>query len=220
MDPKDRAEIYRQNARKSTGPRTEAGKDISRYNALKHGLNSRRLVNPETNEDKQAFDAFEASYENEYQPQNLAEIQTVKSLVEMRWQLMRAARLLELTYVRGGDLLATARMLDAFSRHECRLQKTHDGLFEKLQAMQAARQANQEAEAQAESDAEAEAQTKAEPTATNQPANPVPIQHKPIHLDAIGFVPLELADPKIPSPEDPQNNQPILQIRGTLKPAA
>jgi len=28
----------RQNSRKSTGPRTEAGKNIARFNALRHGL--------------------------------------------------------------------------------------------------------------------------------------------------------------------------------------
>jgi hypothetical protein len=33
----ERAEISRLNARKSTGPRTVAGKDRSKYNATKHG---------------------------------------------------------------------------------------------------------------------------------------------------------------------------------------
>ena len=35
--PNDRAETNRENARKSTGPRTEAGKQRSSLNALRHG---------------------------------------------------------------------------------------------------------------------------------------------------------------------------------------
>ena len=34
----------RRNAKRSTGPRTEAGKAISRRNALTHGLTSAKLV--------------------------------------------------------------------------------------------------------------------------------------------------------------------------------
>ncbi len=216
MDPKDRAEIYRRNARKSTGPRTDAGKDISRYNALKHGLNSRRLVNPNTAEDKDAFDAFEASYETEFQPQTLAEIQMLKSVVEIRWQLMRSARLLELTYVRGGDLLATARMLDAFSRHECRLQKTHDGLFEKFQALQSERNAAEQAEAQTEAETEA----KVKQTAKEQATNPTPMPNKPIHLKEIGFVPQQSPDPQTTTTLDPKRPTTNPQVPGSLKPAA
>ncbi len=218
MDPKDRAEIYRQNARKSTGPRTDAGKDISRYNALKHGLNSRRLVNPNTAEDKDAFDAFEASYETEFQPQTLAEIQMLKSVVEIRWQLMRSARLLELTYVRGGDLLATARMLDAFSRHECRLQKTHDGLFEKFRLLQSERNAEEETEA--DQAANADEQAKAEQAAQLLATHSASMANKPIHLEEIGFVPQQSAEPQTLSTPNPQKTNTNPQNPVTLKPAA
>ena len=40
----------RRNARKSTGPRTPAGKAIVRKNALKHGLLSREVILPDEDE--------------------------------------------------------------------------------------------------------------------------------------------------------------------------
>ena len=36
----------RQNSNKSTGPRTPAGKQVSRFNALKHGVYARQTVIP------------------------------------------------------------------------------------------------------------------------------------------------------------------------------
>ncbi len=40
-------EANRLNARKSTGPRTAAGKDRSRMNAVTHGLSARTLILPD-----------------------------------------------------------------------------------------------------------------------------------------------------------------------------
>ena len=41
---KKKIEANRRNARLSTGPRTEAGKDRSRNNAIKHGIFSSRML--------------------------------------------------------------------------------------------------------------------------------------------------------------------------------
>src|SRR5271170_3593125 len=41
-----RAESNRRNSQKSTGPRTQAGKDKVRYNGLKHGMTARSTVLP------------------------------------------------------------------------------------------------------------------------------------------------------------------------------
>ena len=40
------AHSKRQNGQKSTGPRSQEGKERARYNSLKHGVNSRPLVLP------------------------------------------------------------------------------------------------------------------------------------------------------------------------------
>ena len=45
----------RANALRSSGPRSEAGRQIARFNALKHGLASKELVIP--GEDPAALDA-------------------------------------------------------------------------------------------------------------------------------------------------------------------
>ena len=50
-----RAEANRQNAQKSTGPKTAEGKARSRFNAVKHGMRAATPVLP--GEDAAAFDA-------------------------------------------------------------------------------------------------------------------------------------------------------------------
>ncbi|MFN0167601.1 MAG: hypothetical protein ACKV22_14320, partial [Bryobacteraceae bacterium] len=56
----------RANARKSTGPKTPAGKVRSSQNALRHGLASRQIVL--NTEDEAAFQALYAEFLDEYQP--------------------------------------------------------------------------------------------------------------------------------------------------------
>ncbi len=47
MATKRQIEANRRNARRSTGPRTEAGKDASKRNAARHGLSGAGAVLPE-----------------------------------------------------------------------------------------------------------------------------------------------------------------------------
>ena len=53
-------EANRRNARLSTGPRTEAGKNRSRYNAIKHGIFSRDMLQSWGlgKEDREGFEAL------------------------------------------------------------------------------------------------------------------------------------------------------------------
>ena len=46
MSTPNRAEINRENAQHSTGPKTEAGKKQSSLNALRHGLTGQIVVMP------------------------------------------------------------------------------------------------------------------------------------------------------------------------------
>ena len=61
----------RDNATKSTGPRTEAGKQVSRRNAFKHGLTAKTIV--VADEDAEKFVALRAQLEHDYQPQTALE---------------------------------------------------------------------------------------------------------------------------------------------------
>ena len=57
-------EANRRNALKSTGPRTEAGKEISRRNAVRHGLTAETIIT--ALEDAEVYRAFEAAITADY----------------------------------------------------------------------------------------------------------------------------------------------------------
>jgi hypothetical protein len=85
----DRAAINRANAEKSTGPRTEAGKQRSKLNALRHGLTGQTVVLP--TEDLSAYQRHSKSFLDEYQPQGATETQLTQSLIDTSWRMNRAA---------------------------------------------------------------------------------------------------------------------------------
>ena len=75
------------NARRSTGPRTAAGKNKSRYNALKHGLTGARVVVP--GEDPGEYDAFCSRLMSEFAPQSTFEEDLIDKLT-VRKETIRA----------------------------------------------------------------------------------------------------------------------------------
>src|SRR5579864_7480750 len=85
----DRTAINRANAQKSTGPRTEAGKQRSSLNALRHGLTGHTIVLP--SEDQSAYQRHSQSFLDEYRPKGATETHLVQSLIDTSWQLNRAA---------------------------------------------------------------------------------------------------------------------------------
>ena len=70
LTAEQRAEINRQNAAKSTGPKTAEGKAASRKNATKHGLRAEVVALP--NEDPQAIAAHSDAWNEYYRPQSPA----------------------------------------------------------------------------------------------------------------------------------------------------
>src|SRR5262245_4309679 len=89
----------RENAKRSTGPQTVAGKALSRVNAYKHGLTAKTIVIGD--EDPKAFDRLRADLENEYNPRPGIERELVERLAVLLWRLRRIptfeAALIELT---------------------------------------------------------------------------------------------------------------------------
>jgi hypothetical protein len=69
----DRALVNKANAQHSTGPRTEAGKQRTKLNALRHGLTGQTVVLP--TEDQSAYQRQSQSFLDEYQPKGATEIQ-------------------------------------------------------------------------------------------------------------------------------------------------
>jgi hypothetical protein len=83
----DRAEINRANSQYSTGPRTEAGKQRSSLNALRHGLTACTAVL--ASENQAAYEQHHRQFLDEYQPANATETQLVKELADTSWRLNR-----------------------------------------------------------------------------------------------------------------------------------
>jgi len=82
-----RAEINRENARKSTGPKTAEGKAASSKNALKHGIYSKFACIP--GEDPEKLDALREDLRAEHQPASLTEEMLVDELAHHYWRIKR-----------------------------------------------------------------------------------------------------------------------------------
>jgi hypothetical protein len=81
------AESSRINGRKSRGPKSEAAKARSRYNALKHGMRAESILLP--GEDPAEFEARRLALHTEIQPQNALEAELVDRLARESWMSNR-----------------------------------------------------------------------------------------------------------------------------------
>ncbi len=81
-------EANRRNARKSTGPTTEEGKQRSRCNAVRHGLTAETVIG--ALEDAEDYQAFEAAITADYDAQSAVERELVLRLASLLWRLHRA----------------------------------------------------------------------------------------------------------------------------------
>jgi len=103
-------EANRINAQLSTGPRTEAGKEASKANALKHGFRAQAFeVLP--NEDPEVFAARLDSWNRDLAPTNEVETHLVRHAAVTTWKLDRADRFEKASLTR--------RVLDAINACDC-----------------------------------------------------------------------------------------------------
>ncbi|HWY46364.1 MAG TPA: hypothetical protein VNX70_03215 [Bryobacteraceae bacterium] len=160
----DRAAINKANAQKSTGPRTEAGKQRSSLNAWRHGLTGQTIVLP--TEDHSAYERHSQSFLDEYHPKDATETQLVQSLIDTSWRMNRAAtietNLFSLGVIEMEDRLhanhpeaeAALAMALAFREHmrafanisinSQRLARQFERTLAQLRQIQADRRANEE----------------------------------------------------------------------------
>jgi hypothetical protein len=88
MASKKQIKANRANARKSTGRKTDMGKLILRFNALKHGLTSQKMVTiPGESIDAYLEHLVEVTFE--YDPQTAYQRQLVEQLANRLWGLRR-----------------------------------------------------------------------------------------------------------------------------------
>jgi hypothetical protein len=81
-------EANRRNAQSSTGPKTEAGKQRSRGNAIRHGLTAETVIG--ALEDAEDYKAFEAAVIADYDAPSAVERELVLRLTSLLWRLRRA----------------------------------------------------------------------------------------------------------------------------------
>jgi hypothetical protein len=98
----------RANARKSTGPVTEEGKQRSRCNAVRHGLTAETVLG--ALEDAEDYKAFEAAIIADYDAQSAVERELVLRLASLLWRLRRA------TTIETGLFELQANQLDEYGQ--------------------------------------------------------------------------------------------------------
>jgi hypothetical protein len=79
------------NAQKSTGPRTQDGKSVSRLNGLRHGLRAELVVVPQL-EDAEEREAHRAAVAEVLLRQNYIEEMLADRAALAIWRLRRSAR--------------------------------------------------------------------------------------------------------------------------------
>jgi hypothetical protein len=87
MASRKQLEADRENAKRSTGPKTQAGKARSRLNSRKHGLTAKTLVI--VGEDPDDFDELRAELMKQHGPQLALEYELVERLSGLLWRLRR-----------------------------------------------------------------------------------------------------------------------------------
>jgi hypothetical protein len=80
----------RQNAQKSTGPKTPEGRAAMRFNALRHGLDAASALIP--GESTRAFHQLRQAFFDQYNPGTASEVSLVAQLITSTWELFRVQR--------------------------------------------------------------------------------------------------------------------------------
>jgi hypothetical protein len=159
-----RAVVNRANAEHSTGPRTDAGKQRSSLNALRHGLTGHVIVLP--SEDHAAYQAHTSRFFDDLQPQGALEQQLVQSIADTSWRLNRVAALetnlltlgmteqaaaintaepqVHAALATAASLREQARALSNLSMHEHRLSRQFERALNQLREIQSERREKEE----------------------------------------------------------------------------
>jgi len=84
----------RKNALRSTGPKTQEGKEVIKYNALKHGILSKEVVirSGKLKEDPEEFTLLLSSLIEDYKPEGVIEHALVEEIAGCLWRKKRVLR--------------------------------------------------------------------------------------------------------------------------------
>ena len=90
MASQKQIDANRRNAQRSTGPITEVGKAVSKFNALRHGMTADTAVLPY--EDPHSYHELREALIEHHKPANVAEEMLLEVVVNSYWRLLRARR--------------------------------------------------------------------------------------------------------------------------------
>ena len=125
MSTESQIQANRENAKLSTGPKTEATKAVSALNNTRHGLTGAFRVL--TSESQSEFDALLAAFREEHQPETLTETTLVESMAQHHWLRRRALNLEPSCYDPKTGAITDEKQLALYLRY----QTTHERAFHK-----------------------------------------------------------------------------------------
>lgn len=160
-----RTRANRANACFSTGPRTLSGKEVSRMNAVRHGLTGRQVLLP--SEDAEAYTAHIERFRRDLAPVTERELELTQMLADTQWRLNRIPGLESAIFAMGRlryvdlyldvDAALRSQLIDCYtmeqsakqinnlSIQEGRLRRQYTSDLKELKALQSHRQQSEEA---------------------------------------------------------------------------
>jgi hypothetical protein len=116
MATEEQIAANRLNAQSSSGPKTDAGRNRSRMNALRHGLTGQ--VTTMTEEDRAAHDTFSKALMKDLAPEGAMETQLAQRVATDSWRLNRASAIEDNLFALGlhdneGKLCPDNNQIDA-----------------------------------------------------------------------------------------------------------
>ncbi|MEO8027107.1 MAG: hypothetical protein ABI823_11565 [Bryobacteraceae bacterium] len=121
MTRQERRAVNRANAKLSTGPATAAGLEVSKMNAVTHGLTAAKPYLPT---EQPFYEAFAAAQLQRLAPQTPIERELADTIIDATWRIRRIPSLeARLFDDPESDPHKVVRSLDTLSRHELRLRK-------------------------------------------------------------------------------------------------
>ena len=133
----NKIEANRENAKKSTGPRTAEGKSRSSRNATRHGLTSQRLIVRDDEQDE--FFNFHKQLRQRIKPVGATEEEVFRQLLRSAWNLRRIERLEDELFDGSEDPLGDpdldARM-DRLGKYQVRYERSFYRSIRELRRLQ------------------------------------------------------------------------------------
>ena len=125
MSTEAQVQANRENAKLSSGPKSEAGKAVSALNNTRHGLTGAFRVL--ASESRSEFDALFVAFREEHQPETLTETALVEAMTQHHWLRRRALSLESSCYDAATGAITNEKQLALSLRY----QTTHERAFHK-----------------------------------------------------------------------------------------